>query len=116
MVNLSKELKEDGEKVSKKSRLVAFLLCYIFGIFGAHRFYVGRNLSGIAFVVGVILSSVLGIVVDKSATQNQKNILGILLGIILLVLIITMLIDLLAIILGNFRTRKGYRVKKWFED
>ena len=33
--------------VSDKSRLVAFVLAWFLGIFGVHRFYVGRTTSGI---------------------------------------------------------------------
>jgi TM2 domain-containing membrane protein YozV len=33
--------------VSDKSRLVAFILCWFLGTFGAHRFYVGKTGSAI---------------------------------------------------------------------
>ena len=33
---------------SSKSRLVALLLCFFFGLFGVHRFYVGKIGTGIA--------------------------------------------------------------------
>lgn len=33
--------------VSEKRRIVAFLLCWFFGIFGVHRFYVGKVGTGI---------------------------------------------------------------------
>lgn len=36
---------------SPKSRLVALLLCLIVGIFGVHRFYVGRWITGILYVL-----------------------------------------------------------------
>ena len=35
---------------SPKSRLVALLLCWFLGIFGAHRFYVGRIGSGVLYL------------------------------------------------------------------
>ncbi len=34
--------------VSDKRILPAFLLCFFFGVFGAHRFYVGKIGSGVA--------------------------------------------------------------------
>lgn len=34
----------------KKSKSVAFILCLIFGIFGVHRFYVGKKLSGVLYL------------------------------------------------------------------
>ncbi|MFG6359332.1 MAG: TM2 domain-containing protein, partial [Mailhella sp.] len=37
--------------VSQKERLVAFLLCFFLGVFGAHRFYAGRTLSAVSILV-----------------------------------------------------------------
>lgn len=73
-------------KVSKKSRLVAFLLCYIFGMFGAHRFYVGKTYTAVLYIFTFGLFGV------------------------------GLLIDTLKIILGKFTTAKGYIVKKWLDD
>ena len=36
----------DFEDQSNKSRVIALLLCWLFGVFGVHRFYVGRFVSG----------------------------------------------------------------------
>ena len=36
---------------SDKKRLITVLLCYFLGIFGVHRFYVGKTGSGIAQVL-----------------------------------------------------------------
>jgi TM2 domain-containing membrane protein YozV len=36
---------------SDKKRLVAFLLCFFLGIFGAHRFYVGKPGTAILQIV-----------------------------------------------------------------
>ncbi len=36
---------------SPRSRLVALLLCWFFGIFGAHRFYVGKIGTGIVQLI-----------------------------------------------------------------
>lgn len=47
----------------KKSRIAALLLCFFFGMFGVHRFYLGKNGSGAAMailsVLGIGLSFVL---------------------------------------------------------
>ena len=34
-------------RISEKKRLIAFLLCFFFGVLGVHRFYVGKNGTGI---------------------------------------------------------------------
>jgi len=55
------DMDDEIEIPSPKSRLVAFLLCFFFGWLGAHRFYLGKNATGIvwmltlgAFVIGSI--------------------------------------------------------------
>ena len=34
-------------RLNGKSKLTSFLLCFTLGIFGAHRFYVGKNTSAV---------------------------------------------------------------------
>jgi hypothetical protein len=40
-----------GQPVSDKSRLAAALLCWFVGVLGIHRFYVGKNGTGIAMLL-----------------------------------------------------------------
>ena len=40
-----------GENVSPKSGLTAFILCMFFGIFGIHRFYVGKIGTGLLMLI-----------------------------------------------------------------
>lgn len=37
--------------MSEKSKVAAALLCFFFGVFGVHRFYVGKLSSGILYLV-----------------------------------------------------------------
>jgi TM2 domain-containing membrane protein YozV len=39
--------------VSSRSRLAALLLCFFLGVFGVHRFYVGKIGTGVAMIVTV---------------------------------------------------------------
>jgi TM2 domain-containing membrane protein YozV len=39
-----------GKAVSPHSRLAALLLCFFVGVFGVHRFYVGKTGTGIAMI------------------------------------------------------------------
>ncbi len=71
--------------VSPKSRLVALLLCLLFGVFGAHRFYVGKIGTGILMLITV---GGLGI---------------------------WALIDLILIIIGSFTDKAGLFVFRWTE-
>lgn len=79
-------MEENNIRISKKSRLVAFLLCYIFGMFGAHRFYVGKKGTAILYILTMGLFGV------------------------------GMLIDALMIILGKFKDVEDNLITKWIED
>jgi TM2 domain-containing membrane protein YozV len=71
--------------ISPKSRLVALLLCFFLGVIGLHRFYVGKNGTGILMIVTF---GGLGIWV---------------------------VIDLVMIIVGSFTDKQGRRLYKWAE-
>ncbi len=73
------------ESHSNKSRLVALLLCWFLGIFGAHRFYVGKVGTGI---LQLVTFGGLGI---------------------------WTLIDLILIVVGSFRDAEGQLVFQWTE-
>ncbi|MCK9304815.1 MAG: TM2 domain-containing protein [Bacteroidales bacterium] len=72
---------------SPKSRLLAFILCTCVGVFGVHRFYVGRVTSGV---------------------------LQILFG--WATLFIWNLVDWIMILVGSFRDVDGKLVKNWDLD
>lgn len=75
--------------VSKKSRLVAFLLAFFLGGFGLHRFYVRKIGSGLAqllFTITIIGALITGIWV---------------------------IIDMIFILLGGFSDSKGKLLKNW---
>ncbi|SFR81458.1 NINE protein [Anaeromicropila populeti] len=69
--------------ISTKSRLVSLLLCFFLGVFGIHRFYVGKVGSGILYL---LTFGVFGI---------------------------GAFIDLILILLGSFRDNYGMFVKNW---
>ena len=73
-------------EISNKSRLVTFLLCYIFGMFGAHRFYVGKKFTAVLYILTIGLFGV-GLIVDT-----------------------------LMIILGKFKDVEDNLITKWIED
>lgn len=77
---------ETAEQVSDKLRLGALLFCVFLGVFGAHRFYVGKIGTGILTIV--TLGGVCGI---------------------------WPFVDLILIIIGSFRDKQGRRVLKWLD-
>lgn len=73
-------------EVSDRSRLGALLFCIFLGVFGAHRFYVGKIGTGILTIL--TFGGVFGI---------------------------WPLVDLILIIVGSFRDKQGRRVLQWLE-
>ncbi len=73
----------NGEE-SKKSRLVALLLCIFLGGLGIHRFYVGKVGTGILTIITI------------------AGFFG-----------IWPLIDLILIAMGSFKDSEGKRLVKW---
>ncbi|RFT16499.1 MAG: hypothetical protein OP8BY_1677 [Candidatus Saccharicenans subterraneus] len=72
--------------MSEKSRLVTFLLCWLFGLFGGHRFYVGKTGTGLVWLFTL---GCLGIGV---------------------------LVDLIMILLGKFYDAQNKPVLVWFRN
>ena len=73
-----------AERISRRKRVPALLLCFFFGIFGTHRFYLGKVGTGVL----------------------QMLTLG---GVFLWVLI-----DLFLILSGRMTDMDGAPVKTWF--
>ncbi len=69
--------------MSDKKILPVFLLCFFFGIFGIHRFYVGKIGTGI---LQLLTAGGFGIWV---------------------------LIDFIMIIIGAFTDKNGYKITEW---
>lgn len=54
----------DQDSISNKSQMVTFILCLLFGGLGAHRFYVGKYVTGIVYALiggSSIVFKVLGV-------------------------------------------------------
>ena len=75
----------NATEVSPRSRLVALLFCLLLGVFGVHRFYVGKIGTGILMLL----------------TLGGVG--------------IWMLIDLILIAAGSFRDKENRRVFRWTE-
>jgi TM2 domain-containing membrane protein YozV len=71
--------------VSPKSRLAALLLCLFFGVFGAHRFYVGKIGTGVLQLITIGGCGIWAMV------------------------------DLIIIVVGSFTDKDGRRVFMWME-
>ena len=74
---------EFGEPIATQSRLAAALLCWFLGIFGIHRFYVGKVGTGILMIF----------------TLGGLGVWA--------------LIDFIMILIGSFRNKQGYKLYNW---
>jgi len=75
----------EAQAISPKSRLGALLLCWFLGVFGAHRFYVGK--AGTAILMILTLGG----------------------------LTLWVLVDFIMIATGSFRDSEGRKVFRWTE-
>ena len=64
---------------SNKKILPALLLCFFFGVFGLHRFYVGKIMTGIIWLVtggifgiGVLIDFILIIIGNFKDSEDKK--------------------------------------------
>ena len=78
--------------LSEKSRLCAFLLAFILGVFGAHNFYLGK--TGCAVAQLILTLTFFGAIVSS----------------------IWALIDWIIILCGNMKDGDGLQVKKWLDN
>jgi TM2 domain-containing membrane protein YozV len=78
-----------GLQPSRKSRLVAFLLAFFLGMFGAHRFYAGKTATAI---IQLILSfTVVGMLISGP----------------------WVFIDWIVILCGEFKDDLGRKITRW---
>jgi len=78
-------------KISPKLRLPAFLFAFFLGMFGIHRFYVGKTGSAIAQLILTI--TIIGMLVSS----------------------IWVLVDWIMILSGSFTDKDGLKIIKWTE-
>ena len=93
---------------SPKSRLVAALLAFFLGEFGAHRFYAGKTASaiwqiifGFSFLIGLICMAV---------DCPEAGIVFFILG---LVWAVWVLVDFITILCGSFKDKNGLPLVNW---
>jgi TM2 domain-containing membrane protein YozV len=89
-------------QVSNEKRLTLLLLCWLFGLFGVHRFYTGKHLTGGLQLLTWGLAGIL------SLTKNE-----ILPYIPIGLLLLWWIIDVLRIIMGKFTDKEGKSIIDW---
>ena len=89
------------EEISSRSRLATVLLAFFLGIFGAHRFYIGKIRTAI---VMLILSILYGVTVRSW---------GMIMLIPLAAVGLWALIDFIFAVSGIMKDKEGKLIKKW---
>ena len=88
-------------EISPKSRLSTVLLTFFLGIFGAHRFYIGKIRTAIVMLILSIL---------YLATARSW---GMIMFIPLAAVVLWALIDFIFAISGIMKDKEGKLIKKW---
>lgn len=88
--------------ISNEKKLTLFLLCWLFGLFGVHRFYTGKYLSGGIYLFALTLAAVL--------LMFKSEILPI---IPVCLLFIWWIVDFMRIIMGKFTDKEGKQIVDW---
>ena len=101
-----------NQTASDKALLPAFLLSFPFGLFGAHRFYVGKIGSGLT-QLGAFGAIILMIIACATTGATFQPTLGILLGFSVIGCGIWAMIDCILIVCKAFTDGKGRRMTNW---
>jgi serine/threonine protein kinase len=101
------------KEASDKIIFPAFLLAFFFGIFGAHRFYVGKIKSALMQLAALGGCIVLIILCATTGGVGQPA-LAILLGLLICACGIWATIDWILILCKAFTDGQGRRVNRWF--
>jgi TM2 domain-containing membrane protein YozV len=103
--------------VSPKSRLATTLLAWFLGVFGAHRFYVGKTGTAVIMLIVGIVAAVcyFGGFFGGLAGETGEPVWGLMLiaGVLYFADWVWMVIDFIIAVTGNFKDSQGKIIKKW---
>lgn len=92
----------DKIEVSNEKKITVLLLCFLVGLFGGHRFYTGKFLSGVTQILTLCLA---GLLIHLEARP--------LMALPVLSLLLWWFLDVLLIIMGKFTDKEGRPIIDW---
>jgi len=90
---------------SGEKKLTMFLLCWLFGIFGVHRFYTGKYLTA---GLQLLLPTLIGLIWAFEARSLWPVSIG-----AMALLLLWWVIDFVRIIMGKFTDKEGKPIIDW---
>jgi TM2 domain-containing membrane protein YozV len=92
-------------QVSKEKKLTLLLLCWLFGLFGVHRFYTGKYLTGCLQLFDLGLTVILALF---EADIHHPIVL-----IIVVSVLLWWIVDVVLIIMGKFTDKEDRPIIDW---
>ena len=92
----------DKAQASNEKKLTLLLLCWLLGIFGVHRFYSGKYLTGAMQLGGL---AVAGVLMLLDAGIFQLLALG--------AVVLSVVVDFFMIVMGRFTDKEGRPIVDW---
>lgn len=87
---------------SDEKKLTLILLCWFFGLFGVHRHYTGKRLTGFLQLGALVLFGLFALL-D----------VGVIAAVFLVALFAWIIFDAALIVMGRFTDRDGRRIVQW---
>lgn len=91
----------DRVQISTEKKLTVLLLCWLVGLFGVHRFYTGKYLTGGLQLLGVVSGGVVALFGLKSLAPP------------FVIFFLWWALDVLFIIMGKFTDKEGRPIVDW---
>lgn len=92
----------DKAQASNEKKLTLLLLCWLFGLFGVHRFYTGKYRTGVLQLLTLGLAGLLSL-------SNNEVLPAIPIGLLFL----WWVVDVMRIIMGKFTDKEGRPIVDW---
>lgn len=92
-------------QVSSEKKLTLLLLCWLFGLFGAHRFYTHKYFTGVLQLLFIGIAGVLAVL--NVGIEHPLAIP------VITIILLWWIIDVILIIMGKYKDKEGKPIVSW---